>query len=277
MKNTALLSIFVLLLAFGCLGPELPQSDYEDDYVGSSYAKGSALSAAPMLSGVSSSGTYVTKEGSITLKISEGMLESKFESVRDELTSEGATFSNIDYNEYSTKKQYTLTMKIIPSKFDSVFDMLKEYGEVKYVSVDLDDVTQQYTDLETRITNKEIELTRIRELYNQSYKISDLLSIEQELTRVETEYELLKQQKSYLDSKIQKSTIYLTMYEDKPATQQLIIPFEGLGNLFFGALATAVAIIVALTGFIIPIAVVVIALWVVYKRFKGKSHTSKTR
>jgi hypothetical protein len=271
--------MIALLLAFGCLGQETQQPAYQGGY--NSYdVKEAYLSPTSMMGGSSNSystTTYITKEGSITLKVAEGMLESKFESVKDELAEQGATFSNINYNEYSTKKEYSLTLKVLPSKFDSVLDTLKQYGEVKYVSVDLEDVTQDYTDLQTRITNKEIELGRLRDLYNKSANISDLLSIEQELTRVETEYDILKQQKTYLDSKINKSTIYLSMYEDKPATQQLIVPFEGLGNLFFGALAAAVAILVALTGFIIPIAIVVAVLWFVYKKLKGRSQTSKTR
>ncbi|VVC02746.1 Uncharacterised protein [Candidatus Bilamarchaeum dharawalense] len=279
LRKFVILSLLLLLLTFGCLGGNGSYGSSDIYPVSDSYqTKESALSPAYSLGGTTNSVTYVTKEGSMSVKVPEGTLETKFTELKNKLVDEGATFSDIRYNEYSDKKQYTLTLKVLPAKFESINSLIKETGEVKDMSVQLEDVTQQYTDLQTRITNKQIELERLRALYNQSSKVSDLLSVEHELTRVETEYDLLLQQKIYLDSRIQKSTIYLTVYEDKPATQQLIIPFEGLGNLFFGAMAAAIAIIVAVIGFIIPVSIVVLVLWFIYKKIKGnKVQTSKVR
>ncbi|MFH1520248.1 MAG: DUF4349 domain-containing protein [Candidatus Micrarchaeota archaeon] len=280
MKNITILSIILLLLTFGCLGGDQSSGyDYSDGSF-PSYDMQEAAPAAPsyLPSTSSSSKSYITKEGSIKLKVPDGTLETKYEELKASLMAEGATFSDINYYEYSDRKQYTITMKVLPSKFDSINNMLKEAGELKDMSVQLEDVTQQYTDTETRIKNKEIELDRLRALYNQSGEITDLLEVEHELSRVETELELLKQNKIYLDSKIQKSTIYLTIYEDKPATQQLIIPFEGFASLFFGALAVAIGLIVAGTGFLLPIVIVLLVLWTIYKKIRGKKvQSSKAR
>jgi len=271
LKNLGLLSLFLLLVS-GCLG--LDSYSYDDSSTGSSYY--GVAESAPVYE-KSSDSTYITKEGSITIKVQQGTLETKFADLKDQLTAEGATFSNIGYNEYSDSKEYYLTMKISPSDFDSILEMIKQAGEVKDISVQLEDVTQSYTDLETRITNKQIELDRLRSLYNKSNDIEDLLAVEEQLTRVETEYELLQQQKQYLDSRIQKSTIYLTIYEDKPATQELVTPFEELGSLFFASLAAAIAVIVAIAGFLIPVLIVLWIIWVLYKKIRGKNQTSKTR
>lgn len=282
LKNIAILSIILLLLTFGCLGENQSKDyGYSDGYPSSSASQELSPASSYSPSSSSSSQTYITKEGSITLKVPEGTLETKYEELKASLLAEGATFSDVNYYEYSDKKQYTITMKVLPSKFDSINSMLKQAGELKDMSVQLEDVTQEYTDTETRIRNKEIELERLRALYAQSGKIADLLEVEHELSRVETELELLKQNKIYLDSKIQKSTIYLTIYEDKPATQQLIIPLESFASLFFGALAVAIGLIVAATGFLIPIIIVVLVLWFIYKKLIAKKpsqvQTSKTR
>jgi ACT domain-containing protein len=258
----------LLAFGFGCIGGNSDASDYSSGYEADySYA----LSASPSLFAESKT-TYITQDGSIVLKVPEGTLETKYLEVKEQLETEGATFSNINYNEYSGRKEYALTMKILPSKFDSTLDMLKQEGEVKDVSVELEDVTEEYTDLETRITNKETELERLRSMYDQCTEVEDLLAVEYELSRVETEYELLQQQKQYLDSKIQMSTIYLTIYEDMPATQQLINPFEGLASLFFTSLAAAIAVIVAVAGFMIPIVLVVWVIWSLYKKLKGSKN-----
>ncbi len=260
--------MLVAILAFGCLGQEGSTSSIGSgkDLTGVSAAPSAPV---PEAGGQTASSQYVTKAGSITLKVPEGTLESKFTEMKDKLGTEGADMSDITYNEYGTRKQYTLTVKVAPAKFESISAMLQQLGEVKDMSVQLEDVTQQYTDLDTRIKNRQIELDRLYELYNQSSKVGDLLDVESEITRVETELELLKQQKQYLVSNVERSTITITVYEDKPATQQLTLSLEGLGQMFFAAMAAAVTVVVLALGFLLPFAIVVGILWLVYKAFWG--------
>lgn len=269
LRNFAILVFLAALLTFGCLGQE-----------GSSSSTGvdKALTAAPSApsyegAGQTSESQYVTKDGSITLKVPEGTLESKFVEMKDKLGGQGAEMSDITYNEYSDRKQYTLTVKVAPGKFESVNSMLQGLGEVKDMSVQLEDVTQQYTDLDTRIKNREIELERLYDLYNQSNKVSDLLEVEREITRVETDLEILKQQKQYLVSKVERSTIRITIYEDKPATQQLTLSLEGLGAMFFAAMAAAVTLVVLALGFLLPFAIVLGILWLIYKAVRREKKT----
>ncbi|NYZ74091.1 DUF4349 domain-containing protein [Candidatus Micrarchaeota archaeon] len=267
LRNIAVLGFLVALLAFGCLGMEQSSSNTGDSraLTDASYAP----SVPSYDAGGVSESQYVTKEGSITLKVAEGTLESKFTEMKDKLSAQGADMSDITYNEYSDRKQYTLTVKVAPAKFESISAMLQQLGEVKDMSVQLEDVTQQYTDLDTRIKNRQIELDRLYELYNQSSKVSDLLDVEREITRVETDLEILKQEKQYLVSKVERSTITITVYEDKPATQQLTLSLEGLGQMFFAAMAAAVTLVVLAVGFLLPFAIVVGILWLVYKAFRG--------
>jgi hypothetical protein len=263
MKSTFALFI-VMLLAFGCIS-----SDYEV-MDGNSYER--TVSTAPQepmpyddYAYSEGGGQYVTKESYMQLKVPEGTLESRFELIKGNLSSQGAETTDISYNEYSSKKQYHVTIKVSPGKFDSINDMLKEFGEVKDMSVTLEDVTKQYTDLETRIRNKENELTRLNQLYNQSESVSEILEVERELTRVETELELLKWQKDSIASRVAKSTISLTVYEEKPAAQNLTLQLENLAGMFFGAIAAAITLIVVAVGFLLPVAVVLGAIWFGYK------------
>jgi Flp pilus assembly protein TadB len=193
------------------------------------------------------------------------------------LESEGAKLSNIQYNEYDYRKQYTVTVKVNPNKFDNINEQLKSIGEVKDLSVILEDVTTQYVEIDVRIDSREIELQRLYALYNMSDDVQDLLDIEREITRVETELEILKQQQQRLISKVEHSTISITIYEDKPSTEQLTVPLEELGAVFFGALAVAITILVALSGFILPIVLVVGVLWFVYRKLRGKGKKAKPR
>ncbi len=253
---------------FGCMGVMEEGSAVSNGGIGTSREALSPTAPSADYSGTGAQ--YVTKAGSISIKVPEGTLQTKFESMKESLRTEGAVTSNIVYNEYTNRKQYTMTVKVAPSKFESINAMLQQIGEVKDLSVTLEDVTKQYTDLDTRITNKEVELERLYRLYNMSDNVSDLLGVEREVTRVETELELLKGEKQYLVSKIERSTIAITVYEEKPASTQLTLPLESLGQWFFTAVAAAISLIVVAAGFLLPIAIVILLLWFAYKKLFGE-------
>jgi hypothetical protein len=218
----------------------------------------------------SASGEYVTKQGYISLRVAEGTIQPKYEGLRERLRDEGAMLSNVNYNEYDDRKQYSFSIKIVPGKFDSVMAVIQEYGEVKDISVQLEDVTQQYVELDLKIKNREAELERLQKLYNQSDNVSDLIEVERELTRVETELEILKQQKQYIVSRVELSTITVNIYEDKPAVSKLTLSLETLGALFFGAIAAAITLIVLAAGFLLPIGIIACIGYLAYKKFFGK-------
>jgi hypothetical protein len=273
--------MLVSVLMFGCMGVT-DQGAYPSNGGSGTGVSKEALAPSYSASGdYSSSSQYVTKEGSISIKVQEGTLSEKFDDMKGKLGSMGAETSDIRYTEYGNRKQYTMTVKVPPTKFESINEMLKSIGEVKDISVQLEDVTQQYTDLDTRIRNKEIELERLYNLYNKSDNVSDLLDVEREVTRVETDLELLKGQKQYLVSRIERSTIAITIFEEKPASTQLTLPLESLGQWFFAAVAAAISLIVVAAGFLLPIALVLGLIWLVFTkvfgqkkgRQKGPEHT----
>lgn len=277
MKSVIALFV-VLLLSFGCIGtndgyevsPGIAPSP--EAYDSASFAvKNSDIS-----SGVG--GQYMTQESYVKLKVAEGMLESSFNMIKGNLT-QGAELTDINYNEYSDRKQYTATVKVAPSKFNQINEMLKGFGEVKDMSVSLEDVTKQYNDLKTRIGNKENELARLNQLYNQSESVSEILEVEKELTRVETELELLKWQNDSLSSRIVKSTVSVTVYEEKPATEGLSLQLDNLAGMFFGAIAAAITLIVIAIGFLLPVGVMLGILWYGYKFVTKprKPSTSRSR
>jgi len=272
LKKLAILALFAAFLMFGCMG--LGETDTSSGGVALN-RPALAPAITKTLSESSSSDSvsqaqYVTKTGQITIKVPEGALEDKFAQMKTKLLAEGAQMSDIRYNEYSDQKQYTLTVKVQPERFDRINEMLKTIGEVKGLSVQLEDVTKQYVELDLRIKNREIELERLYDLYNKSDNVSDLLAVEREITRVESDLEILKQEKESLVSQVERSTIAITIYEEKPAADKLTIPLEELGALFFGAMAAAITVIVGLTGFVLPLAVVFALLWFAYKKIRGK-------
>jgi len=268
LNRLAVFGLLVFVLIFGCMG--VMEEGSTPTYAGTGTSKEALAPSYEDGDYSSTSNQYVTKEGSITIKVPEGTLQAKFEAMKEDLRTQGADTSNVVYNEYTNRKQYTLTVKVPPAKFESINAKLQQVGEVKDMSVQLEDVTKQYTDLDTRIKNKEVELERLYSLYNKSDNVSDLLDVEREVSRVETELELLKGEKQYLVSRIERSTIAITVYEEKPASTQLTLPLESLGQWFFTAVAAAISLIVVAAGFLLPIVIVLGLLWFIYKKLFGE-------
>ena len=269
MKNLVVLFALAAILASGCIGSQLSEFGGETAPPSALYDDAAYKAAPSSEVGQSADSQYLTKESDIRIKVAEGTLQAKFDSTKTILRDNGAQLTDVNYYEYSDRKEYRITVKVPPVKFDAINERLKSVGEVKDMSVSLEDVAKQYTDLDTRIKNRELELDRLYVLYNRSDNISDLLDVEREITRVETDLELLKQAKQSLVSRIELSTITVAMYEEKPATQQIMPSMEGLGSLFFGALAVAVSLVVALTGFLLPLILAVAVLWLVYRKIRG--------
>lgn len=116
------------------------------------------------------------------------------------------------YNSYSAN----LTVRVPSDQFDSTMTSLKEqavYVDSEYTNAS--DVTEYYTDLETRLSNKQAEEAQYLEILKQATTVTDILSVTQYLSNVRYEIESLQGQLKSYDNQIDKSTITLYLSEDE--------------------------------------------------------------
>jgi hypothetical protein len=86
---------------------------------------------------------------------------------------------------------------------------VKELGTVIGESVGSNDVTEQVIDLKARLRSEEAKETSFLELLGRANSVSDLLSIERELSRVRTEIERLTGQLSFIEQRVDLATIHV--------------------------------------------------------------------
>src|SRR5690606_23832958 len=82
----------------------------------------------------------------------------------------------------------------------------------------IEDITERYYDLKSRINNKKALEQRYLELLNQALEVKDMLEIEKSLNGIRTEIEQLEGQFNYLSKQLTFSTIQLSIYEVLPYT-----------------------------------------------------------
>ena len=88
------------------------------------------------------------------------------------------------------------------------------------------DVSEQFIDLEARLTSAQREEESLRALLDRATNVSDILSIERELNRVRGEIERMQGQLNALERRVALSTSNLSL--NTPSSTQGSPPFAAL-------------------------------------------------
>lgn len=119
-------------------------------------------------------------------------------------------------NVYNSDDRITQRIEIrIPS--DSFDDLLLRISEsakkIDFKNVQVQDVTEEYIDVETRIkTKKELE-SRYMELLSKAKTVEEILSIEKELGTLRSDIESIEGRLKYLKDQVSLSTLSVEYYE----------------------------------------------------------------
>ncbi|MCB9033658.1 MAG: DUF4349 domain-containing protein [Chitinophagales bacterium] len=121
-----------------------------------------------------------------------------------------------------TKDEYSITnyieVRLPTNQFDVFLNSVeKNYKRFDEKNIQVQDVTEEYIDVQTRIkTKKELE-NRYLEILKKANKVSDLLEVEQELNIVRNDIESAEGRLKYLNDRIEYSTFYIRFYETTAA------------------------------------------------------------
>jgi hypothetical protein len=178
--------------------------------------------------------------------------------------------SNLQKN-YNNRLSATVVLRVPQSQFDSVMDSVKAAGTVKSVSTSGQDVTEEYVDLTARKTANQNQLDAYNRIMTKSEKVEDILKVQQQIERVQVELDRIEGRMRYLNSRIDLSTITVTLQEPEPVGGETGHSFvtainEGISG-FFGMID---AIIILIFTFL-PLIIIVGAAYGVYRWRKGKS------
>jgi len=260
------------MLCFGCtglFGGEQAKPGIDGGTIGT----GGYPSGAPGEGGVvpdryqDASGRMVIKTGSAEVLVPTGALEDRYAQLKGIVNASGGYVYGTQYGENENQKYYYVTVKVPPTAFESLQQSLSAVGDLKSLNTDTSDVTEQYIDLAVRIRNLEIEKARLMEFYNRTTNVSELLQVEREVTRVQTEIEQLTSQKQYLERRAELATMTIKIYEETPLVDRTVmVPLSSLVSVFLMAFSFAITLIAALAGFGIPL---LVALFVLFAALLG--------
>ena len=161
----------------------------------------------------------------------------------------------------TTNTQYgsaQVTLRVPAEKLASVEAQAAKLGKVLSQSAAESDVTQQHVDLSARLKNLQAEEVRLRGFLDKATKVSEMLEIERELSRVRGEIEAMQAQIAYLDQQAAMAT--LTMAFAAPGA--LVQPSGGTWG-FSAAVTKGVQAAASLLGILIVLILALSPIWLV--------------
>jgi Domain of unknown function (DUF4349)/Putative zinc-finger len=119
----------------------------------------------------------------------------------------------------------TATLRVPADQLDATLAELRKLGRVEVESQSGQEITAQYRDLEARLSNGRNTERRLTELLQQrTGKLSDVLAVETELSRVRGEIESMESQRKSLANQVAFATLNATVNEDYQAQLQVVPP-----------------------------------------------------
>ena len=107
-----------------------------------------------------------------------------------------------------------VVVKVLPANLDPFLQKIRGLGELKNQTLGTEDVTKAYFDTDARLKDARVMEQRLIDMLNtKTGKVSDLLQVEKELSRVREEIEKMQGELKYWDSQVQFATVTISLAE----------------------------------------------------------------
>ncbi|HZV71318.1 MAG TPA: DUF4349 domain-containing protein [Saprospiraceae bacterium] len=171
---------------------------------------------------------------------------------------------NTDY-----QANYHIQIRVPADQLDGlVADLEALDGTVIYKNITARDVSEEYIDLETRLTNKRAYVEQYRQLLKTARTIEEILKVREKIRVLEEEIESAAGRLRYLTNQVALSTIELTLIQKKDFVYKVDhkVNFlerfkDSIASGWYGFMDFFISIFV-----LWPVAIIVIIIWWLWKR-----------
>lgn len=213
-----------------------------------------AATPVPTIASGSGIETKIIKTAYITIEVTD--VTGSVETLKNLVTAKGGYLSSSSVSEgYNGRLSGTVVLRIPQAEFENTLAGVKAIGTVKSVSTQGEDVTEEYVDIQAQKTSYQNQLAQYNEIMKKAVKVSDVIEIQQQIDRVQTELNRLEGRLKYLNSRIDMSTITVTLQEPEPVGGETGYNFvttinEGIAG-FFGMIDFIIILLFTLLPLII--------------------------
>jgi len=213
-------------------------------------------------------GSMLVRNGKASLQVNS--LETGIGLIREMARRTGAVIANTSMEGGKEQtRAASLELRIPSDRFDEALNGLSPIGTLESVNVSVEDVGEEFVDVQARMVNaRRLEQRLIELLANRTGKLTDVLRVEGELARVREEIERYEGRLRYLRSRSSVSTLTVAVHERYPivadaGSHPMRDAFAQAGRNLVGVTAGMIASL----GVIIPIGLLLAALLMIGRRF----------
>ncbi|MFD6327269.1 DUF4349 domain-containing protein [Streptomyces sp. NPDC058442] len=225
-----------------------------DGAPGGSAAEGSRATAPPS----NRNGTaHIIRTASLTVQVEDA--PKALDEARTAAENAGGYIGDETTRRNGKGREHTRVVLRVPvEKYDAVLTELEGAGKLVERRAKAEDVTDQVVDVESRIKTQRASVVRIRELMDRATRLSDVVTLEGELSTRQADLEALLARQESLKDRTSLATITLTLSEtpvERPAKDDDPGFLDALAG-GWGAFLTMLRWIAVALGAVLPFAAV---------------------
>ncbi|MFJ8629318.1 DUF4349 domain-containing protein [Streptomyces sp. NPDC093568] len=192
--------------------PENLQSGAKEGAPDSGTASGSGGSGADKATPVKVPASHIIRTASLTVQVKD--VPKALDEARGTTENAGGYVGNETTNRDEEGHEYTRVVLRVPvERYAEVLAELEGTGKLIERSAKAQDVTDQVVDVDSRIKSQRASVARIRELMDQATRLSDVVTLEGELSSRQADLESLLAQQASLKDRTSLATITLSLSE----------------------------------------------------------------
>ncbi len=156
----------------------------------------------------------IIKDGNISVQVAD--LEKAKKSMNELVKSMNAYYENENYNNNESTFSYDLKIRIPSQNFEKILSLVENgVGEITSKNIEARDVTEEFMDIQTRLTNKKNYLKKYNELLSKAKSIKDILDIEEQIRVLQEEIESSEGRLNFLSDQVSYSTLNVNLFKTK--------------------------------------------------------------
>ncbi|MFF0512005.1 DUF4349 domain-containing protein [Streptomyces sp. NPDC004250] len=210
--------------------------------------------------------THVIRTASLTVQVED--VPKALDEARTTVENAGGYVGDEDTSRDEDGRERTrLELRVPVDAYQDVLDGLEGAGKLLHRGAKAQDVTDQVVDVESRVKSQRASVARVRELMDRATKLSDVVTLEGELSSRQTELEALLAQQASLKDRTSLATITLSLAETPAEAAEDDDP--GFTDALVGgwdAFVTMLRWLAVALGAVLPFAVVAALLALVWLR-----------
>jgi hypothetical protein len=162
----------------------------------------------------------VVDTGTLDLLVPQGHLTDVIGQLGDLALGEGGFVASSDTNIATSGQAPSgdITLRVPVARFQSLVTAVQRDGTATSVSTSGQDVRSQYVDLQARIQSLDDARTQYEQILSRAQTIGDLLSVEQQISGLQTQIEQLQGQLNVMDDQTTYSTLTVHVTEQSKKT-----------------------------------------------------------